>query len=117
MEGAAVIEKTAEQTISIRTARQLNNLSRYYSDYRDTISEIASFAQELNIDYSAYDWAHYTALGTLVTTQPPLANRRRCPLSTNTMEAATPLPACALPTTGRIWACSAITGDNCGISC
>ena len=52
VEGAAVIEKTAEQTISIRTARQLNNLSRYYSDYRDTISEIASFAQELNIDLS-----------------------------------------------------------------
>ena len=72
VEGAAVIEKTAEQTISIRTARQLNNLSRYYSDYRDTISEIASFAQELNIDYSAYDWAHYTALGTVVTTQPPI---------------------------------------------
>lgn len=43
-----------EDTIIIRTARQLNNLSLYYEEYYKILSSKNAFAQERDIDYATY---------------------------------------------------------------
>lgn len=43
-----------EDTIIIRTARQLNNLSLYYENYCTIIGSKNAFAQERDIDYATY---------------------------------------------------------------
>ncbi len=43
--------------IYIRTARQLYDLSQYYTDYRQTTLK-SKFVQELNINYKDYDWSY-----------------------------------------------------------
>ena len=48
-----------EQPISVRTARHLYMMSRYYDTYADA-TEGCTFAQERNIDYIKYDWANYS---------------------------------------------------------
>lgn len=43
-----------EDTIIIRTARQLNNLSLYYEEYYKILSSKNAFVQERDIDYATY---------------------------------------------------------------
>lgn len=71
-EGKAVIDKQSEQEISIRTARQLNNLSRYYGGYRGIIADGAVFTQELDIDYGDYSWTEYTLNSGNINSQKPV---------------------------------------------
>ena len=44
------------KAFTIRTARQLYHLSLYYQDYNFIINSESVFNQELDIDYSDYDW-------------------------------------------------------------
>ena len=56
----ALAAKTgAPELVSIRTARQLNNLSAYYDAYRDILPKNAAFQQERDIDYGTYGWELY----------------------------------------------------------
>lgn len=48
----------APDYVYIRTARQLFNLSKYYSFYSDK-TKTATFAQQRNIDYKQYLWKQY----------------------------------------------------------
>ena len=58
--------------VSVRSARQLYNLSLYYdSGYRGILSG-SSYVQEREIDYTAYDWTGYTAFGSSVRQQQPI---------------------------------------------
>ena len=56
----------------MRTARQLYNLSLYYSNYAGILSSGAAFIQGRSIDYAAYDWADYGANGAAVSVQQPI---------------------------------------------
>lgn len=70
----------APDRVEVRTARQLNALSKYYSGYfkGETGSEKSlfngntSFVQGTNIDYTSYDWANFGADGEAVTKQAPI---------------------------------------------
>lgn len=69
----ALAAKTgAPELVSIRTARQLNNLSEYYDKYRNILPENAAFQQERDIDYAAYDWPAYGKGKTPVKEQAPI---------------------------------------------
>lgn len=69
----ALAAKTgAPELVSIRTARQLNNLSEYYDKYRNILPENATFQQERDIDYVAYDWPAYGKGKTPVKEQAPI---------------------------------------------
>lgn len=69
----ALAAKTgAPELVSIRTARQLNNLSAYYDAYRDILHKDAAFQQERDIDYVAYDWPAYGKGKTPVKEQAPI---------------------------------------------
>ena len=49
---------TTPTTISIRTARQLYSLSKYYDNY-ELATQKSTFTQELDIYYDRYEWATY----------------------------------------------------------
>lgn len=72
----ALAAKTgAPELVSIRTARQLNNLNAYYDAYRNILPENAAFQQERDIDYGTYDWAAYGKGGKAVTQQAPIGQK------------------------------------------
>ena len=76
----ALAAKTgAPELVSIRTARQLNNLSAYYDAYRDILHKDAAFQQERDIDYAAYDWEHYGKGRKAVTQQAPIGQTEDAP--------------------------------------
>lgn len=69
----ALAAKTgAPELVSIRTARQLNNLSEYYDKYRNILPENAAFQQERGIDYGTYGWELYGKSKTPVKEQAPI---------------------------------------------
>ena len=57
-------------SVIVRTARQLYNMSLYYEDYAN-ITKKSVYRQELNIDYTKYLWSDYTSW-TEVTSQSPI---------------------------------------------
>lgn len=69
------------ELVSIRTARQLNNLSAYYDKYADekVLHKDAAFQQERDIDYSAYVWTKYGKGGKPVTEQAPIGQTENAP--------------------------------------
>ena len=67
------------ELVSIRTARQLNNLSAYYDAYRDILHKDAAFQQERDIDYVAYDWPAYGKGKTPVKEQAPIGQTETAP--------------------------------------
>lgn len=69
----------APELVSIRTARQLNNLSAYYDKYRDILPENAAFQQERGIDYGTYEWTAYGKGGKAVTQQAPIGQKEDAP--------------------------------------
>ena len=72
----ALAAKTgAPEFVSIRTARQLNNLSAYYDKYRDILPKNAAFQQERDIDYATYDWVAYGKDGKAVKEQAPIGQK------------------------------------------
>ena len=54
----------APDTVAVRTARQLYDLSRHYGDYAAATAR-STFRQELDIDYGRYQWGNYTNYGTI----------------------------------------------------
>ena len=72
----ALAAKTgAPELVSIRTARQLNNLSAYYDAYRDILPDKAVFQQERGIDYGTYGWELYGKSKTPVKEQAPIGQK------------------------------------------
>ena len=73
LEGGTLPDAPAE--VSIRSARQLYNLSLYYDNYQysgsTANSTVYDFAQELDIDYTTYQWGTY-ASHTTVSYQDPI---------------------------------------------
>lgn len=71
----------APELVSIRTARQLNNLSAYYDKYADekVLHKDAAFQQERDIDYSTYVWTKYGKGGKPVTEQKPIGQKEDAP--------------------------------------
>lgn len=61
----------APETVCIRSARQLYALSLYYPQYADAVKD-SVFRQELNIDYSRYDWTNYDVVPAKIDTQAPI---------------------------------------------
>lgn len=61
----------APETVCIRSARQLYALSLYYPQYADAVKD-SVFRQELNIDYSRYEWTKYDVVTATVSTQAPI---------------------------------------------
>lgn len=61
----------APETVCIRSARQLYALSFYYSQYADAVKD-SVFRQELNIDYSRYEWTKYDVVPVKINTQAPI---------------------------------------------
>lgn len=61
----------APETVCIRSARQLYALSLYYPKYADAVKD-SVFRQELNIDYSRYDWINYDVVPAKINTQAPI---------------------------------------------
>ena len=61
----------APETVCIRSARQLYALSLYYPKYADAVKD-SVFRQELNIDYSGYDWTNYDVVPAKINTQAPI---------------------------------------------
>ena len=61
----------APETVCIRSARQLYALSLYYSQYVDAVKD-SVFRQELNIDYSRYEWTKYDVVPAKINTQAPI---------------------------------------------
>ncbi len=70
--GKATLDKQVEQTISIRTPRQLYNLSKYYDGYREIVSDRALFQQERELDYATYLWTEYSLETATVKAQRPI---------------------------------------------
>ena len=58
----------APETVCIRSARQLYALSLYYPQYADAVKD-SVFRQELNIDYSRYEWTKYDVVPAKISTQ------------------------------------------------
>ena len=73
-EGAKAPEVPKE--ISLRTARQLYDLSLYYPDYAEQTKN-STFSQECDIDYTVYQWTAYTEETAAVTVQEPIGARGR----------------------------------------
>ena len=63
----------APATASIRTARQLYALSRYYESYARA-TEQSAFRQELDIDYTSYLWTRYAAQAKQIAEQEPIGD-------------------------------------------
>lgn len=61
----------APETVCIRSARQLYALSLYYPQYADAVKD-SVFRQELNIDYSRYEWTNYDVVTAPVSIQAPI---------------------------------------------
>ena len=61
----------APETVCIRSARQLYALSLYYPQYADAVKD-SVFRQEINIDYSRYDWTKYDVVPAKIDTQAPI---------------------------------------------
>lgn len=62
----------APETFCIRSARQLYALSLYYPQYADAVKD-SVFRQELNIDYSRYEWTKYDdVVPAKISTQAPI---------------------------------------------
>ena len=61
----------APETVCIRSARQLYALSLYYPQYADAVKD-SVFRQELNIDYSSYNWTEYDVVSANINTQEPI---------------------------------------------
>lgn len=61
----------APETVCIRSARQLYALSLYYPQYADAVKD-SVFRQELNIDYSRYEWTNYDVVPAKINTQAPI---------------------------------------------
>ena len=62
----------APETVCIRSARQLYALSLYYPQYADAVKG-SVFRQELNIDYSRYEWTKYDdVVPAKISTQAPI---------------------------------------------
>lgn len=61
----------APEMVCIRSARQLYALSLYYPQYADAVKD-SVFRQELNIDYSRYDWINYDVVPAKIDTQAPI---------------------------------------------
>ena len=72
---------TAPQNISVRTARQLYNLSLYYDKYAAMLPTGAAFRQSRGIDYAAYDWTNYGLNGAPVSTQTPIGKSDKAPFT------------------------------------
>ena len=66
--------KKAPTVIYLRTARQLNALSRYYAVYAEATQK-STFMQELDIDYATYEWSNYTSEKDTVTVQAPIGEK------------------------------------------
>ena len=58
-------------SLYLRSARQLYNLSRFYGDYRDILAG-RSFSQERNIDYDEYEWTGFANTEAKVDAQAPI---------------------------------------------
>lgn len=56
--------------ITLRTARQLYHLSLYYTDYA-SLAGSSTFTQEIDIDYTTYDWKNFAGINQ-VTVQSPI---------------------------------------------
>lgn len=71
---STVVAEMSEEpeSISVRTARQLNALSLYYDDYAKILPKGAAFLQGRGIDYAAYDWETYGLNGERVSSQAPI---------------------------------------------
>ena len=68
------------ESVVIRTARQLYDLSLYYEAYASTIAENAGFTQESDIDYDTYEWKSYTLVSNAMPTlQMPIGSRESAP--------------------------------------
>ena len=76
---ALAAEAGAPEFVSIRTARQLNNLSAYYDKYRDILPDKAVFQQERGIDYDTYNWKDYGKDGKEVKEQKPIGQKEDAP--------------------------------------
>lgn len=76
---ALTAEAGKPEFVSIRTARQLNNLSAYYDEYRNILPDKAAFQQERDIDYAAYDWPAYGKGKTPVKEQAPIGQKEDAP--------------------------------------
>ena len=78
---ALAAEAGKPEFVSIRTARQLNNLSAYYDKYADekVLHKDAAFQQERDIDYAAYDWVAYGKGKTPVKEQAPIGQKEDAP--------------------------------------
>ena len=57
--------------IYVRTARQLYNMSLYYDTYADATAK-SVYTQELNIDYTSYDWSVYYGKAKSISAQSPI---------------------------------------------
>ena len=64
----------APSVIAIRTARQLYELSNYYPEYL-TSTRKSTFTQEMDIDYSTYEWKTYANEKEAITVQSPIGEK------------------------------------------
>lgn len=71
-EGASAPEVPKE--ISIRTARQLYQLSLWYPEYAAGVKK-STFMQEIDLDYRTYDWATYAGTNEKISVQEPIGAR------------------------------------------
>lgn len=71
--GSIVLPHLEEgEAVSVRTARHLYDMSRYYDANYRTGTSTNVFMQECDIDYAVYDWTNFTALSSVVTNQEPI---------------------------------------------
>lgn len=114
---ALAAEAGKPEFVSIRTARQLNNLSAYYDKYADekVLPKNAAFQQERDIDYGTYEWAAYgqeqdAGEGAGL----PSDRKKTLPLSTAMTAAVISSPAFPLPAgrTALPSACSALRRER-----
>ena len=68
----SVTEDIQVSSITIRTARQLYALSRYYGAYAAGLEAKGGISQRRDISYGGYDWANYSQDKARPTTQPPI---------------------------------------------
>ena len=63
------------EVVRIRSPRQLYALSRLYDSYGGLLSQSTTFRQELDIDYTVYDWDKFYKAGvTSVSNQAPIGS-------------------------------------------
>lgn len=70
-ESVTTLELKADSIVTLRTARHLYNMSKWYYRMDQSTKDIV-FMQERNIDYSWYSWTEYTMETTGVTSQRPI---------------------------------------------